>query len=63
VFPEQWLQFLSIPAALQEVFLQHHSEILTAAWWRAQRELCAQSVEAPPGRAPLQPERVPAQAV
>ncbi len=35
VFPEQWLQFLCIPAALQEVFLKHHAELLTAAWWRA----------------------------
>jgi isocitrate dehydrogenase kinase/phosphatase len=34
VFPEQWLQFLSIPAALQEVFLKHHAQLLTAAWWR-----------------------------
>jgi isocitrate dehydrogenase kinase/phosphatase len=36
VFPEQWLQFLSIPSALQEVFLRHHAELLTAAWWRSQ---------------------------
>ena len=36
VFPEQWLQFLSIPPALREVFLQHHAELLTAAWWRSQ---------------------------
>jgi len=63
VFPEQWLQFLSIPAALQEVFLQHHAEILTAAWWRAQSVQCMQPMEAPPIRAPLQPERLPAQAV
>jgi isocitrate dehydrogenase kinase/phosphatase len=35
VFPEQWLQFLSIPAQLREVFLRHHAELLTAAWWRA----------------------------
>jgi len=34
VFPEQWLQFLAIPPALREVFLQHHAELLTAAWWR-----------------------------
>jgi isocitrate dehydrogenase kinase/phosphatase len=38
VFPEQWLQFLSIPPALQEVFLQHHAELLTAKWWRSQPE-------------------------
>ncbi len=34
VFPEQWLQFLSIPPALREVFIGHHAELLTAAWWR-----------------------------
>jgi isocitrate dehydrogenase kinase/phosphatase len=34
VFPEQWLQFLAIPPALQGVFLAHHAELLTAAWWR-----------------------------
>jgi isocitrate dehydrogenase kinase/phosphatase len=36
VFPEQWLPFLSIPAALRDVFLHHHAELLTAAWWRSQ---------------------------
>jgi len=36
VFPEQWLQFLAIPPGLTEVFLAHHAELLTAAWWRAQ---------------------------
>ncbi|MDB6085109.1 MAG: isocitrate dehydrogenase kinase/phosphatase [Gammaproteobacteria bacterium] len=36
VFPEQWLPFLSIPSELRDVFLQHHAELLTAAWWRAQ---------------------------
>ncbi|HUE10581.1 MAG TPA: bifunctional isocitrate dehydrogenase kinase/phosphatase [Steroidobacteraceae bacterium] len=35
VFPEQWLPFLSIPAALKDVFIRHHGELLTAAWWRA----------------------------
>ena len=35
VFPEQWLPFLSIPPALSDVFIQHHGELLTAAWWRA----------------------------
>jgi len=40
VFPEQWLQFLSIPASLREIFLRHHGELLTAAWWRnAQQQL------------------------
>jgi isocitrate dehydrogenase kinase/phosphatase len=37
VFPEQWLPFLSIPPALSAVFTQHHADLLTAAWWRAQR--------------------------
>jgi isocitrate dehydrogenase kinase/phosphatase len=36
VFPEQWLPFLSIPDALRDVFLHHHAELLTAAWWRSQ---------------------------
>ncbi len=36
VFPEQWLPFLSIPPALREVFVRHHGELLTAAWWRSQ---------------------------
>jgi len=40
VFPEQWLPFLAIPAPLREVFLRHHGELLTAAWWRgAQQQL------------------------
>jgi isocitrate dehydrogenase kinase/phosphatase len=43
VFPEQWLPFLSIPQQLQEVFLKHHAEVLTASWWRAQQ---ANSAEA-----------------
>src|ERR1700690_4151326 len=34
VFPEQWLQFLSIPPALRDVFIRHHAELLAAAWWR-----------------------------
>ena len=47
VFPEQWLQFLAIPAALKEVFLQHHAELLTAAWWRAQSQLAAHAENQP----------------
>jgi isocitrate dehydrogenase kinase/phosphatase len=38
VFPEQWLQFLGIPPALKDVFLRHHAELLTAAWWRTQQQ-------------------------
>ena len=51
VFPEQWLQFLSIPEALQEVFLEHHAELLTASWWRAQSAACAQTSEELPAQA------------
>jgi isocitrate dehydrogenase kinase/phosphatase len=40
VFPEQWLPFLSIPAALSPVFMQHHAELLTAAWWRNMSQRC-----------------------
>jgi isocitrate dehydrogenase kinase/phosphatase len=36
VFPEQWLPYLAIPPALREVFLKHHADLLTAAWWRSQ---------------------------
>ena len=36
VFPEQWLPFLSIPSNLRQVFVKHHAELLTAAWWRTQ---------------------------
>jgi isocitrate dehydrogenase kinase/phosphatase len=39
VFPEQWLPFLSIPAALGEVFIRQHGCLLTASWWRAQASL------------------------
>jgi isocitrate dehydrogenase kinase/phosphatase len=34
VFPEQWLPFLCIPPKLAEVFIRHHADLLTAAWWR-----------------------------
>ena len=47
VFPEQWLQFLAIPPALKEVFLQHHAELLTAAWWRSQALLAEHSATEP----------------
>jgi isocitrate dehydrogenase kinase/phosphatase len=42
VFPEQWLPFLSIPGQLQEVFLKHHAEVLTASWWRGQQAHAAE---------------------
>jgi isocitrate dehydrogenase kinase/phosphatase len=47
VFPEQWLQFLSIPDALRAVFVHHHAELLTAAWWRAQAARAAEPLPAP----------------
>jgi isocitrate dehydrogenase kinase/phosphatase len=43
VFPEQWLPFLAIPPALRKVFLQHHAELFTAAWWRAQSAIAGGS--------------------
>jgi len=46
VFPEQWLPFLSIPDALREVFLEHHAELLTAAWWRSQQAAVAATLDA-----------------
>jgi isocitrate dehydrogenase kinase/phosphatase len=56
VFPEQWLQFLAIPKALQPVFLEHHAALLTAAWWR---DMAARAVaEAGPGTAARLADRV-----
>jgi isocitrate dehydrogenase kinase/phosphatase len=52
VFPEQWLPFLSIPQALCAVFKQHHTDLLTAAWWRS---LSARLVQA----AALNPRELP----
>jgi isocitrate dehydrogenase kinase/phosphatase len=46
VFPEQWLPFLSIPAALADVFKRQHGSLLTAAWWRAQAALAPEAVAA-----------------
>jgi isocitrate dehydrogenase kinase/phosphatase len=44
VFPEQWLPFLSIPAALSEVFIREHASLLTASWWRAQAALAPEAI-------------------
>ncbi len=46
VFPEQWLPFLSIPAALSEVFIRQHGCLLTASWWRAQASLAPEAAAA-----------------
>jgi isocitrate dehydrogenase kinase/phosphatase len=48
VFPEQWLQFLAIPTALREIFLEHHGELLTAEWWRKMAERALAEPVAPP---------------
>jgi hypothetical protein len=40
------LQFLSIPAALSEVFVREHGCLLTAAWWRAQASLAPAAASA-----------------
>jgi isocitrate dehydrogenase kinase/phosphatase len=34
VFPEQWLPFLVPPGALRRLFLEHHADLLTPAFWR-----------------------------
>jgi len=44
VFPEQWLPFLSIPAALSQVFVREHGALLTASWWRAQAALAPEAL-------------------
>jgi isocitrate dehydrogenase kinase/phosphatase len=46
VFPEQWLPFLAIPAALSEVFIREHGCLLSAAWWRAQAALAPEALSA-----------------
>ena len=44
---QQWLQFLAIPPALREIFLEHHAQILTAAWWRTQPPAPPETVPIP----------------
>jgi isocitrate dehydrogenase kinase/phosphatase len=60
VFPEQWMPFLSMPAALNEVFIRHHGDLLTAAWW-SERQAALRSAMASdmpqPAPAPVAPER------
>jgi isocitrate dehydrogenase kinase/phosphatase len=46
VFPEQWLPFLAMPAALTSVFLERHGCLLTASWWRAQAALAPEAAAA-----------------
>ena len=48
VFPEQWLQFLAIPDALADVFMERHACLMTGAWWRAQAALPPAAACIPP---------------
>ena len=32
------MQFLGVPSDLREVFVRHHGELLTAAWWRGAQQ-------------------------
>jgi isocitrate dehydrogenase kinase/phosphatase len=38
VFPEEFRNFLGLTGELRELFLAHHGELMTAAWWRALQE-------------------------
>jgi len=50
VFPEQFTNFLGLPADLREVFLAHHADLLTADFWRdlKSRHVAEQWVEVVP---------------
>lgn len=50
VFPEQFVNFLGLPAELREVFLTHHADLLTADFWRdlKRRHAAEQWVEVVP---------------
>jgi isocitrate dehydrogenase kinase/phosphatase len=41
IFPEEFRNFLGLPADLLEVFLQHHAELLGPAFWLRMQELHA----------------------
>ena len=34
IFPEEFIRFLSLPAALRQHFLDHHGDLFTADYWR-----------------------------
>jgi isocitrate dehydrogenase kinase/phosphatase len=38
VFPEQFERFLLGDPAIRRVFMQHHAELLTRAWWQSHKE-------------------------
>ena len=52
VFPEQFVHFLGLPAALRDALLAGHPEIFDAAWWEALR---ARFVRGEPGDVPPYP--------
>jgi isocitrate dehydrogenase kinase/phosphatase len=41
VFPEEFARFLGVDGDLREAFLDHHRDLLTAAWWRHVQERVA----------------------
>ena len=41
VFPEEFRSFLGLPAALRDVFEQHHGELFTSEYWRGVQERVA----------------------
>ena len=51
VFPEQFPQFLGLPAPLREALLREHGEIFDPAWWR--QAAGAAACRRVPGRAAL----------
>ena len=38
IFPEQFSQFLGLQGPLRQVFMQHHADLLDAAYWRSIQE-------------------------
>jgi len=50
VFPEQFVNFLGMPADLRDVFIAHHADLLTAEFWRdlKSRHVAEQWVEVVP---------------
>lgn len=38
VFPEQFAPFLLADPQIRRVFMQHHAELLTRAWWQSHKE-------------------------
>jgi isocitrate dehydrogenase kinase/phosphatase len=38
VFPEQFERFLLGNPKIRTIFMQHHAELLTRAWWQSHKE-------------------------